>query len=145
MKLLITLFILLAPLLAQEEPAPPTQNQAPVMVTIDGESGPCSVEFLVTTAEGEPVRAARIQVKIDKGFFGFGKLELEAFTNREGRVRFIGMPKKVNDPLYFEAVKGDLFGVAFYNPKVKCNAEHAILMGKRLPPPPAAQEEEDED
>ena len=117
-------------------------SQRPVMVTIDGESGPCSVEFMVKDGTGAPMHGARVTVRVDRGIFSFGKLELEASTNVEGRVRFIGMPKKADTPLHFEASKGELFGTAFFNPQDKCQARHSILMGKR--PPPAADEEEDE-
>src|SRR3979409_2663871 len=70
---------------AQTKPA----DDVPVM---DGEAGPCSVEFRVTDAEGKPVLNALINVHIAYGFGGVRKLDTGVYTNAEGKGKFIGLP-----------------------------------------------------
>ena len=108
-------------------PTPPAQ-EVPV---IDGGVGPCSVEFTVTDANAKPQYAATVKVRIAYGFAGVRKLNLEAGTNVNGKVRFKGLPVRVhNPPLEFTAVKGELTGGASYNPATECEAKHDIVLEK---------------
>jgi hypothetical protein len=104
-------------------------NDVPVM---DGEAGPCSVEFTVTDAEGKPILNALINVHIAYGFAGVRKLDTGVYTNAEGKGKFIGLPAKVHKPpLEFRATKDDLVGVASVNPASECQAKHSIVMEKK--------------
>src|SRR5215468_8928738 len=108
-------------------PTPPAQ-EVPV---IDGGVGPCSVEFTVTDANAKPQYAATVKVRIAYGFAGVRKLNLEAGTNVNGKVKFKGLPVRVhNPPLEFTAVKGELTGGASYNPATECEAKHDIVLEK---------------
>ena len=108
-------------------PTPPAQ-EVPV---IDGGVGPCSVEFTVTDANAKPQYAATVKVHIAYGFAGVRKLDLEAGTNTNGKVKFKGLPAKVhNPPLEFNAVKDDLTGMSTYNPATECEAKHDIMLEK---------------
>jgi hypothetical protein len=108
-------------------PTPPAQ-EVPV---IDGGVGPCSVEFTVTDANAKPQYAATVKVRIAYGFAGVKKLNLEAGTNVNGKVKFKGLPAKVhNPPLEFNAVKDDLTGMATYNPAAECEAKHDLTLEK---------------
>ncbi len=98
---------------------------------MDGGAGPCSVELTVTDAAGKPVYAAIIKVHMAYGFAGIKKLDLEAGTNWDGKVKFTGLPAKVrNPPLEFHASKDQLVGVAIYNPATECQAKHDVMMDK---------------
>jgi len=82
-------------------PAPTAAQEVPV---IDGGAGPCSVDFTVTTADGKPAGAATVRVHIASGFGGFHKLDLQAGTNSDGKVKFTGLPSRVRRSLLeFEA------------------------------------------
>jgi hypothetical protein len=106
-------------------------QDVPVM---DGGAGPCSLEVLVTTADGNPVQAATVKVHIAYGFAGIRRLDLEAGTNAEGKLKFIGLPSRVHrPPLEFHASKGRLAGLATYNPAAECQAKHQIVLN--TPPP----------
>jgi hypothetical protein len=108
-------------------PTPPAQ-EVPV---IDGGVGPCSVEFTVTDANAKPQYAATVKVRIAYGFAGVRKLNLEAGTNVNGKVKFKGLPVRVhNPPLEFTAVKDELTGAASYNPATECEAKHDIVLEK---------------
>jgi hypothetical protein len=109
--------------------APQAAQQVPV---IDGGAGPCSLELTVTTADGKPVYAATVKVHIAYGFAGVRKLDLEAGTNAEGKVKFTGLPERVHrPPLEFQALKDQLTGTAAYNPDSECHARHDIIL---IPP-----------
>lgn len=98
----------------------------PVM---DGGVGPCSVVLTVLSEDGKPVAAADVKVHIAYGFAGVRKLDLEAGTNVDGKVKFTGLPSKVRrPPLDFQASKGNLSGVATYNPETECEAKHDLTM-----------------
>ncbi|HEV2987224.1 MAG TPA: hypothetical protein VG759_02195 [Candidatus Angelobacter sp.] len=107
-------------------------RQADDVPIMDGEAGPCSVEFTVTNAEGKPILNALISVHIAYGFGGVRKLDTGVYTNAEGKGKFIGLPAKVHKPpLEFRATKDDLVGVASYNPASECQAKHSIMMEKK--------------
>ncbi len=97
---------------------------------IDGGAGPCSLEFTVT-ADGKPAYAATVKVHIEYGFGGFHKLDLEAGTNSDGKVKFTGLPVRVHrPPLEFHAVKDNFEAFATYDPSAECQAQHAITLQK---------------
>jgi hypothetical protein len=104
----------------------PDPHQIPVM---DGEAGPCSVSFTVTTGNGTPVYDARIRVHIAYGFAGVRRLDLETATNVDGKTQFKGLPQKVKgQTLYFEAVKDKLKGSATYDPAKNCAGQNNSIV-----------------
>jgi len=121
--------------LAQTAPAAPTSAAQPVPV-IDGTTGPCSLELTIKDSDGKPAAAATVKVHIAYGFGGFHKLDLEAGTNSDGKVRFIGLPSRVRrPPLEFHASKGDLTGIEAYDPTTECQGKHDITLEKEKPEP----------
>lgn len=104
----------------------PAANPIPV---IDGNAGPCSVEFRVTNTKGAPVYNAKVAVRVAYGFTGMRKLDLEVGTNSDGRARFTGLPNKVKaGTLLFRATQGNLSGTTYYNPTTNCNAHQDIVV-----------------
>jgi hypothetical protein len=104
------------------------QEKVPVM---DGGAGPCSLELTVTNSEAKPVYAAIIKVHIAYGFAGIRRLDLEAGTNSDGKVKFTGLPARVHrPPLEFNASKDDLSGTATYDPSAECQAKRDITLAK---------------
>ncbi len=102
---------------------------------MDGGAGPCSLELTVTDGKGKGVYAATVKVHMAYGFAGVRKLDLEAGTNWDGKVKFTGLPAKVhNPPLEFHASKDQLTGLANYNPATECQAKHDIILEKVKPP-----------
>lgn len=117
--------------LAQSDAGSQAPQPVPVM---DGEAGPCSLELTITGPDGKPVYAAKVKVHIAYGFGGFHKLDLEAGTNSDGKLRFTGLPARVHrPPLEFQASKDDLEGVATYDPVAECQGKHELTMNKRKP------------
>jgi hypothetical protein len=107
-------------------------HKVPVM---DGGAGPCSLELTVNGPDGKPVYAARVKVHINYRFGGFHKLDLEAGTNVDGKVKFTGLPDRVRrPPLEFYALKDDMQGMATYDPMNECQGKHDISLSKNAPP-----------
>jgi hypothetical protein len=117
---------------AQTKPPPaPTPTAAQAVPVIDGEAGPCSVAFTITTADGKPAGAATVKVHIAYGFGGFHKLDLQAGTNSDGKVTFTGLPSRVRQSLLtFEASKNQLVGTATYDPATECQGKREIKLEK---------------
>jgi hypothetical protein len=102
---------------------------------MDGGAGSCSVELTVTTAGGKPVEAADVKVHISYGFAGIRRLDLEAYTGTQGKVKFTGLPARVHQPpLEFHASKGQATGIATYDPQLECQAKHDIPLDQRSGP-----------
>jgi hypothetical protein len=110
--------------------ASPGSSQVPVM---DGAAGRCSL-LLTVVANGKPVSAANVKVHIEYGFGGFHRLDLEAYTNTDGQVKFAGLPAKVHrPPLQFSGSKDQLSGIATYDPASECEAKHDLRLEKQVP------------
>ena len=104
--------------------------------TMDGGAGSCSLELTVNGPDGKPVYAAIIKVHMAYGFGGIRRLDLEAGTNSEGKVKFTGLPPRVHrPPLEFHASKDDLEGVGTYDPAAECEAKHDIVLRKNKTEP----------
>jgi len=112
-----------------------SRAQAPVpgekVPTIDGGAGSCSVELTVRGADGKPVYAATVKVHVKYGFGGMRRLDLEAGTNSDGKVKFAGLPVRVQrPPLEFHASKDEFMGVASFDPSTECKAKRDIAVEK---------------
>jgi hypothetical protein len=115
-------------------PASPAAQATPEGPVMDGGAGPCALQVTVTSADNKPVYDAKVKVHIAYGFGGFHKLDLEAGTNAEGKVKFVGLPARVRrPPLEFQATKDQLAGVLTYDPATECQAKHDIVLDKPKP------------
>ena len=104
---------------------------------MDGAAGPCSLDLTVTDTAAKPVYAAIIKVHIAYGFAGIRRLDLEAGTNSDGKVKFTGLPRRVHQaPLEFRASKDDLQGIATVDPSSECQATRTISLAKPTPEQP---------
>ena len=98
---------------------------------MDGDAGPCSLELTVNGIDAKPAYAVTIKVHIAYGFAGIRRLDLEAGTNSDGKVKFTGLPARVHrPPLEFNASKDDLSGTTTYDPSAECQAKHDIALTK---------------
>jgi hypothetical protein len=115
------------PLLSRAQtPAP--NEKIPVL---QGDAGPCSLELTVRGPDGKPVYAATVKVHIKYGFGGMRRLDLEAGTNSDGKVKFGGLPARVQrPPLEFHGSKDEFMGVAAFDPSKECEARHDIALAK---------------
>jgi hypothetical protein len=114
---------------AQSAPTPDPKT----ISVVDGESGPCSADFTVTDNAGAPIYAASVKVHIAWGFLNARKLDLEVGTNAAGKARFIGLPAKLKQGLFFLASDGNRQGSAFDDTGKTCKATFTIVLEKKVP------------
>ena len=114
--------------LFSEAQAPAPSETVPV---IQGGAGRCSLDLTILGADGKPVYAATVRVHIKYGFGGTRRLDLEAGTNSDGKVKFAGLPAKVQrPPLEFHASKEMFEGVASFDPSTECHASRDLKLEK---------------
>lgn len=107
-----------------------TPAPQPVPV-IDGAAGPCSLELTIKDNDGKPAAAAAVKVHIAYRFGGFHKLDLEAGTNVDGKVKFTGLPSRVRrPPLEFHASKAELAGTIQFDPATTCHDKQEVRLSK---------------
>ena len=101
--MLIAPLVLAAALIQQ----PAGDAPAPDLAVIDARLGDCSADFTVSDADGAPIYAATIHVRIRYGFMGIKRMDLEVGTNSDGKARVAGLPEK-SRPLLYDVWKDDL-------------------------------------
>lgn len=84
-------------ILAQQPAAVPKPQTTVLKAGIDQ----CSADFTVKGADGKPVYGAIIHVRVQYGFLGVKRADLEVGTNSDGKARIEGLPKKAR-PLFYE-------------------------------------------
>jgi hypothetical protein len=128
-KIALCVILLAAFSAAQSQnPAPTDSKSVPV---IDGGIGPCSADFKVIDNAGAPIYAANISVHIAYGFMYLRKLDLQIGTSASGQARFIGLPDRTKQGLFFRASEGGREGTAFVDSAKTCKADLTITLEKK--------------
>jgi hypothetical protein len=98
---------------------------------INGNLGPCTVDFTILDSSDKPIYDAKIRVTILYGFMNKRKSDLEIGTNGDGKARFEGLPDKVKKPpLEFKVSSGDLAKTVKHDPASDCHPKFTIALGK---------------
>jgi hypothetical protein len=113
----------LAVLFAQQAVEPP----APDLAMISARLGPCAADFTVTDADGKPIYAAIVHVRIRYGFLGIKRMDLEVGTNSDGLARVEGLPEKAR-PLVYDLSSGDMKGTAEQDLSTDCKATYKVSL-----------------
>ncbi len=113
--------------------APPAVPKVEPVAEVDAGLGPCTADFIITDADGKPIYAANIRVHIAYGFMSLHKFDLQVGTNADGKARFIGLPEKSKQGLFFRASEGDREGSVFDNPSQACKAQFTVVLRKTQP------------
>ena len=92
----MTTLILLAAL-ATAQPQPKAPDVTLMKAALGGS---CSADFTVKDADGKPVYAAMVHVKVRYGFAGVKRADLEVGTSSEGKARIEGLPGKARPMTY---------------------------------------------
>ncbi len=112
----------------------PAQAPAPegtpgnVVPEIAAEMGDCKVDFVITDLAGNGIYDAKISTTIRHGFLNRRKLELEAATNSDGRLRFVTLPNEVKTPLTFRIRYANDSQRITWDPGNNCQARYDVPM-----------------
>jgi hypothetical protein len=93
-----------------------------VPAEISADLGTCSALIAVTGADSKPVYAAKVNTRIKYGMFGVKKLDLEAYTGVDGKVKITNLPKVLKKPMYIHVIKGDDDEIVEFKPSEQCHA-----------------------
>jgi hypothetical protein len=131
---ILALLILSVSLLPAQSTSAQTAPPDPKTITeIDAGLGPCSADFTVNDSSGSPIYNAKIRLHIAYGKFNLHKLDLEAGTNAEGKARFIGLPDKSKEGLFFRVSAGAHETSVFDNPTQTCKKAFTVVVERKSP------------
>lgn len=95
---------------------------------ISADLGACSALVTVTGSDTKPIYAAKISTRIQYGFMGVKKLDLEAFTGADGQVKLNKLPAALKKPMYIHISKGDKEQMVEFQPDVRCHATFDVQL-----------------
>jgi hypothetical protein len=99
-----------------------TASPATSPAEISADLGNCSALITVTGIDSNPVYAARIATRVQYGLMGVKKLDLEAFTGADGKVKISRLPGALKKPMYIHINKGDKEETIEFKPNLRCHA-----------------------
>jgi hypothetical protein len=89
--------------------------------------GSCSADFSIKGADGKPVYAAMVHVKVRYGFAGVKRADLEVGTSSEGKARIEGLPDKAR-PMTYEIAKDEKKAEVTQDVSSTCHATFDVVM-----------------
>ncbi len=89
--------------------------------------GSCSAEFTVKDADGKPIYAALIHVRVRYGFAGVKRADLEVGTSSEGKARIEGLPDKAK-PMTYDITKNEKKAEVAQDVSDMCHATFDITL-----------------
>ncbi len=131
MRTRIIAFAILVFTLAVWAQTPAPQNPPAPANEISADLGPCSAQFKVTDLAGKPIYNAKIAVQIKYGFMAKRKLDLEAATDANGKVKFVKMPGEARRPITFRISFGQETAEIGFDPATTCDANYVVPLGKK--------------
>ena len=116
--------IVLAGLALAQQPESPTPDIAVLKANLGGD---CSADFTVAGADGKPVYAATIHVRVRYGPLNLKRADLEIGTNSDGKARIEGLPAKAR-PLAYDIGKEGKKAMAEQNVADMCHASFEVSL-----------------
>ena len=107
---------------------PQTTPSAATPGEISADLGPCSALIVVTSSDSKPIYGAKITTRIQYGLLGVKKLDLEAYSGADGRLKITNLPETLKKPMYIHISKDDKQEVEEFKPEVQCHATLKIQM-----------------
>ena len=104
-----------------------SQSQA-VPGEISADLGPCSAAITVTGADSKPIYAARITARVQYGVMGIKKLDLEAYTGPDGKLKITRLPESLKKPMVIHVSKDDKGDQVEFKPAQNCHASFDIQL-----------------
>ena len=106
---------------------PAASTAAPELAVISARVGTCAADFTVRDANGMPVYAATIHVRIRYGFMSLKRMDLEVGTNSDGKARIEGLPARAK-PLAYDISKADKKAVVAQDLSGACHATYSVSL-----------------
>ncbi|HEY3705648.1 MAG TPA: hypothetical protein VGL22_11340 [Terracidiphilus sp.] len=103
------------------------QTEAPP-AEISADLGPCSALIAVTDAGAKPVYGAKVSARVQYGMMGVKKLDLEAFTGADGKLKITRLPDTLKKPLIIHIDKDGKADQVEFKPGVQCHATFDVQL-----------------
>jgi hypothetical protein len=104
-----------------------SQSQA-VPAEISADLGPCSALITVTGADSNPIYGAKITARVQYGVWGVKKLDLEAFTGVDGKVKITRLPESLKKSMVIHVSKEDKSDQVEFKPAERCHATFDVQL-----------------
>jgi hypothetical protein len=95
---------------------------------ISADLGTCSALIMVTGIDLKPIYGAKITTRIRYGLMGVKRLDLEAFTGADGKVKITNLPEILKKPMYIYINKDDKQEIVEFKPDVHCRATFNVQL-----------------
>jgi hypothetical protein len=95
---------------------------------ISADLGPCSALLTVTDGDGKPVYGAKMTARVQYGFAGVKKLDLEAYTGADGKVKITRLPESLKKPMIIHIGKDEKADQVEFKPSIHCNATFDVVL-----------------
>lgn len=103
-------------------------TSSPEVTVLDAKlGGDCSADFTVKDAEGKPVYAASVHVRVRYGFWNIKRADLEVGTNSDGRARLEHLPNKAK-PLLYDITKDGKTASAQQDVSDNCHGAYEVSL-----------------
>ena len=103
-------------------------SAAAVPGEISADLGPCSALIAVSGPGSKPIYGAKVTTRIQYGVFGVKKLDLEAFSGAEGRIKITNLPETLKKPMYIHITKDGKQAVEEFKPELNCHATFNVQL-----------------
>ena len=126
MRRLIVPILLLSVCMVAPRTAAPQDHAASAEISAD--LGPCSALITVTDADSKPIYGAKITARVKYGAMAVKKLDLEAFTGIDGRVKITRLPESLKKPMVIHVAKDDKGEQVEFKPALQCHATFDVQL-----------------
>ena len=124
-----TTAVVLALVLAFASPAVAQQDPtAPQTAEIAADLGPCFALIAVSGTDGKPVYGAKVTTRVQYGLLGVKKLDLEAYTGVDGKVKIASLPDSLKKPMYIYISKSSMQEIVEFKPSLRCHATFDVIL-----------------
>ena len=103
-------------------------SAAAVPGEISADLGPCSALIAVSGPGSKPIYGAKVTTRIQYGVFGVKKLDLEAFSGVDGRIKITNLPESLKKPMYIHITKDGKQEVEEFKPDLNCHATFNVQL-----------------
>ena len=118
------LFALAPGMVEGQQPAEPAK---PEVTVLKAGLGGCSADFVIKDADGKPVYAANVHVRVRYGVFGVKRADLEVGTNSNGEARIEGLPDKAR-PMTYDVQKDAKKASAEQDVAANCHPKYDLTL-----------------
>jgi hypothetical protein len=112
--LLFSLYIAAPRKAANQSPPEPAE--------ISADLGPCSALITVTGVDSKPIYGAKITARVQHGIMGVKKLDLEAYTGPDGKLKITHLPEALKKPMIIHVGKDGKGDQVEFKPAQRCDA-----------------------